>query len=301
MAHHKSNRPPNHHGKGKPPRRKPSNHQRAESKHPQIEINLQNPGGKLYEQKELSLALQVHARTLETDIESRLSHSDISVPRADIPDLTLKSDIAELANTWLPLLDKALFFDLVRRGMREHDQIVIYAEEDDLEGFCSVLDEGTFISLNMQHATSGRHRSFTQTMLGTLAHEMLHAFFHLYSCDTCSHCKKRQGARKGGDGHSGHGPNWCNAMVKVQKAIQHQVAWNVNTSTAASVALEMRTSGWVPRDDQIQRWELTSVDLHAMARNMEPVNSRWIEQIDTEETEETEDDMPQLVCLCTLM
>ncbi|KAL2073879.1 hypothetical protein VTL71DRAFT_11205 [Oculimacula yallundae] len=285
MARRKGN-----HGKGKSSRKGSSKAHRGESaKHPQITDRLQNPSGKIYKQKELSFALQVNANRLYAEVQDRLSHADIAILRGDIPDVTSKTDLTRLLNIWLRILDKALFFNLIRRGIRKQDPLVVYEKVDDMHGACWSMGKRTYITLN-RLPEYNQHGSIAQCFIGTLAHEMLHAFFHLYSCESCSHCKKRMGARKGGEGKLGHGPTWCNAIVKIQKALQLQLGWEVNTYHARSIAIEMRNSGWVPRDDQIERWELTEFDLEAMAEDEED-----------DEDNEWEDDEQQLFCLCTTM
>ncbi|KAH7305109.1 hypothetical protein BKA65DRAFT_486158 [Rhexocercosporidium sp. MPI-PUGE-AT-0058] len=247
------------------------------SRHPQIEENLDNPGRKRYKEKELSYALMTNARTFGAHVGGRLNRQEISILRSPIPDVTSKPELLELALVWFDILDKAFFFKILRNGMRRKKPIVIYHDEEQkVDGYCSCLGPSTYISLNIfRSRTRWTEGSAGECIIDTLTHEMLHGFLHIFSC-TCKHCGKRSIARKGGCGISGHGANWCNAMDEIESAIQKQVQWNVDAGIAENLAIEMKSSGWQPRDDQVERWQLDGIELAELADDSEEFERRLI-------------------------
>jgi hypothetical protein len=89
--------------------------------------------------------------------------------------------------------------------------------------------------------------------LCVLLHEMLHAFFYIYSCK-CTNCRSQKPALHGGVGASGHGPAWVDAAYALQMAFQELVSWEVFLGIPKSVQLETRVSGWKPDLEQRRRW-----------------------------------------------
>ncbi|KAH7408018.1 hypothetical protein BKA64DRAFT_640929 [Cadophora sp. MPI-SDFR-AT-0126] len=211
---------------------------------------------------------------LTLEVRFRLKRWQYHIMTGEIPHVTSEPDFLELATTWLRIFDHAFFFNLVRSGLNQQNPIKIYYDDSDerANGYCT---HGCFIikptiSLNTyRDDDDGSASSLARDMIGVLLHEMLHAFLWLYCCE-CDECDKRTVSGKGHSGQSGHGPNFINALNAIEEAFQDHIQWEVDGGIMQSLALEMATSGWVSRDDQLQRWGIDYQDLVASAEEMEP-------------------------------
>lgn len=85
-----------------------------------------------------------------------------------------------------------------------------------------------------------------------LLHEMLHAFFCIYSC-RCTSCEAHKSASQGGVG-AGHGPAWMDAAHTVEMAFQGLVSWKVFLALPISAQTEARVSAWQPNFEQKHKW-----------------------------------------------
>ncbi|KAH6678166.1 hypothetical protein B0J14DRAFT_582087 [Halenospora varia] len=89
-------------------------------------------------------------------------------------------------------------------------------------------------------------------LVNFLLHQMVHAFFSLYSC-SCQDCVDKVAPSLGGLGPR-HGIPRLEAMVYVELALGNLVSWKVATTDAESIALKMAMSCWVPKLHQLERW-----------------------------------------------
>jgi len=58
-------------------------------------------------------------------------------------------------------------------------------------------------------------------------------------------------------------------MNAIEEAFQDHVQWEVEGGMLESLALEMATSGWFPRDDQLERWGINPHELLSVAEEIE--------------------------------
>ena len=246
-------------------RQRSSGKSRKSSHHPSILDNLDDPQGRRYKEIDLSSAVKQHADTFWSEIDTRLKSWEIAALRGDIPHVTSQHDFLQLAKKWARIFDHAFFFNLARKGLRKPDPIVMYHDDQEgVHGFVLPTDR-PFISLNMHSAIDdGSPGCAARHMIGTLLHEMLHAFLVIYTCQ-CKRCENvavygGTGARK----HI-HGPPWINAMIPLERALQSQVRWKVEACTYDSVGKEIVETGWAPRDDQLRGW---GVDPEYLRRSM---------------------------------
>lgn len=228
--------------------------------HPRITDRLPIAERQIYEANELSQALWENAKKFRAQIGAHLDHDEIGILRSPVIDIKPEADseaeFLALAKTWFGILDKAFFFNLLSDKMKAPDPIVIFHNAVcKIDGQCHYLEEMSCISLNICQGYVKESKSSTaQLMIGTLLHEMVHAFFYIFSCK-CTSCDAHAN-RKGGRGILSHGVHWCNSMYAIQSALTDQIKWTVDTGIAESVALEMNSSCWTPRSDQIERWNL---------------------------------------------
>lgn len=246
----------------------------SSSGHPKITDELDNPRGKKYREKDLSFALCRNARGFDSDVRFRLKRWQFGIMKAEIPHITSEEDLLELVTTWIRIFDHAFFFNLVRRDLDQQNPIEIYydANKEHRQGLSTpgYFITKPFISLNSYVSHDDGTTGFVaRSTLSTLLHEMVHTFLDLYSCQ-CTECQKHTVSRNGFSGQSGHGPNWANAMNAIEEAFQDHVQWEVEGGVLESLALEMATSGWVPRDDQLERWGIDRHELKSVAEDIEP-------------------------------
>ncbi|PVH81808.1 hypothetical protein DL98DRAFT_623049 [Cadophora sp. DSE1049] len=279
------------------------------SGHPKITNHLQNPQGKRYREKELSFEVQQNANTFCSQIDTRLKRWEVAIMRGNIPHVTSQPDFLEIAMIWLRIFDHAFYFNLVRKGLRDKNPIVVYHnDKDDMLGFVAPTSQ-PFISLNMHFPhDDGSPGCVARQMIATLLHEMLHVFLLLYTCE-CNSCEKRATSRKRGGVKHKHGATWVNAMVPLERALQSQVRWKVETNTFNSVLMKMVGSGWVPRDDELERWGIDrSYLMYAVSLAPESRGTKAIQAMlantEQEDEVENEDEVQydgKLICICSVM
>lgn len=91
--------------------------------------------------------------------------------------------------------------------------------------------------------------------IGTMLHEMLHAFFDIYACKCWKRCHEKFQDPVDGVGLSGHGAKWCEAMKAIGSRAQADLkAGKLRVAFGASVGHEIKTSGWHPSEDQREEW-----------------------------------------------
>ncbi|KAH8597509.1 hypothetical protein B0O99DRAFT_703451 [Bisporella sp. PMI_857] len=82
--------------------------------------------------------------------------------------------------------------------------------------------------------------------VGVLLHEMLHVFFHLYTCH-CQKCDRRTYETNG----YGHGKQWQRAAKLLEVFLASELNTNINLMRYASLGREIAISGksWTPLSD----------------------------------------------------
>lgn len=203
----------------------------------------------------------------------RLKRWQFTIIKGEIPHITSEEDLLELATTWIRIFDHAFFFNLVRRGLDQQSPIKTYHDDSNghRQGFSTpgYFIVKAYISLNSYVSHDDGTTGFVaRSTISTLLYEMVHVFLALYSCQ-CTECQRHTVSRNGISGQSGHGPNWANAMNAIEEAFQDHVQWEVEGGMLESLALEMATSGWFPRDDQLERWGINPHELLSVAEEIE--------------------------------
>ena len=225
----------------------------SSSGHPKTTDDLDNPRGKKYREKDLSSALCRNARSLRRRSSGTRNNLD-------------------------PYLRPCILFQSrsERSGLDQQSPSKTYHDDSNghRQGFSTpgYFIIKPYISLNSYVSHDDGTTGFVaRSTISTLLHEMVHVFLALYSCQ-CTDCQRHTISRNGISGQSGHGPNWANAMNAIEEAFQDDVQWEVEGGMLESLALEMATSGWVPRDDQLERWGIDPHELLSVAEEIEPAD-----------------------------
>jgi len=85
-----------------------------------------------------------------------------------------------------------------------------------------------------------------------VAHAMLHGFLELYSCK-CLNCKCsiKDPSRLG---NTGHGVGFTEALLAIESALNTEIRDGFCCGLSQGIYREMNTSGWIPNQDQLDRW-----------------------------------------------
>ncbi|CZT09151.1 uncharacterized protein RCO7_04033 [Rhynchosporium graminicola] len=215
--------------------------------HPKIEDDLPNPRQHTYFGRDLARTLRYNA---EKDIETVLADHEINLLQDPIPEVSSTRESKNLMNTYFLIFDQAFFCKLLGKDLKK--RIVIYDDHQNDASLGYYKDGIIHINMTIQDRTG----PLGEKQLAVLLHEMLHAFLDLYTCN-CSKCEKRT-ADQGGFGATGHGSTWANSMIYLQKSLARQVGWDVDCGVERGVYTEMNASGWQPRPEQFERWNIKS-------------------------------------------
>lgn len=173
-----------------------------------------------------------------------------------IPTTGTEEKMAQIVESWFGALDRTFFYSLLTKQIAvevKHRPNVDWwglykpnTVSQDSRGIRStgIRSPANFsawkptININTQ-GLPGSFRNQIKALVGTLLHEMLHAFIDLYSCqclETCLDLNKEQEAI----GISGHADAWSTAMVQLQQALESEVGWEVDVNLDMSLKLEQK-------------------------------------------------------------
>jgi hypothetical protein len=187
-------------------------------------------------------------------IMRRLSDAQKAMLKAPVPRCRSKAALQTLLDEWMKLFDRAFFFEGVRRRW---PKVALVHLGKGVHGVYEHKGRGVCINLDTQGSREYKG-SVEEFRICTLVHEMLHAFVALYTCmERSDGCNVKWHPSMGGEGASGHGPAWANAMIAIQPALQREVRWPVDCAVEISVAYTMSYTGWKPRADQLVRWGMS--------------------------------------------
>jgi len=227
-------------------------HNPGETNHRQFLDDLPKPKPNRYHPRELSYLLQQNANRRKS---SQLSATALHTLRGRVPNCESESEVRKLMTVWLPVLDEIFFFGKVKPhligGVR-----VYHKPHKHVEGMHDIIKAR--IEINTARWEDRPMRA-EYHFINTLLHEMLHAFFAVFTCGRkrCCYRKLRKDPDWGYKGQ-GHGSAWCNAMIKIQENFKEMVPWHVGCGMAVSVMTEMQDERleWQPTEEQLRRWGL---------------------------------------------
>jgi len=214
-----------------------------------------------------------------------LRRHQIDTLHAPIPDC--KDDQANLEHlliTWFDIFNRAFFVEgltfirdqsFARRGLTVREG----RDPRNLFGrFVHRFGEPGMIEINLDVEPDSNFGGSPEEMhIGTLLHEMLHAFLDYCSC-TCRACLNKRSVYRDGSGKTGHGPVWANPMIAMVKALQDQVSWDVEIGMADSIRWEMLESNWEPTQEELISWGLRVTHVSSQFNNKVEEVKREFEQ-----------------------
>ena len=219
-------------------------HDPGKTTHRQFLDEIPNTKRHGYHPKELGYLLQQNANRRKV---SQLTATAQHRLKAPVRMCYQESDAEKLLDEWLPVLDELFFFGAVEPQLKNGIQLF-----NDPKGANEGLynERGSWIKINIGapgHCIGERHCE--RLFLGTLLHEMLHAFLRTFSCT--QKCCTSYAADV-----VGHQAIWCHAMVKLEASFERFVGWDVDCNIPTSVMGDMEKSDWQPREDHLDRWGL---------------------------------------------
>jgi hypothetical protein len=197
-------------------------------------------------------------RIAKSDPFSKLKPYQLDILYSPIPNLHgNEKALIHFLRQWFDIFNSA-FYDGALRTMRDRLYLVTDEAGSDKGIFWlhTPLDKSqiwirkNYVPLSFEKITQ------EESFLGTLVHEMLHAFLRFYTCD-CKPCKNLEHPSVGGFGTTGHGPCWIDPMLAIGQALQNAVQWRVQVGVIPSIKYEMRESNWEPTMQEIRRWDIT--------------------------------------------
>ena len=170
----------------------------------------------------------------------------------EFPEWAAPEDIHLLLANYFKIFDWTLFFG----SLQDNINFNTYSSESE-EGarFGSYQSYDNSVNINI-HPIRAKAGSFQQRMRGYLAilvHEQLHAFIGIYSCHCVGACHNRA-QDPTVCGKSGHGALWCDAMIAIQDRLTTDLGWDLDCAITGGVKEEMKTTGWEPTHEQLERW-----------------------------------------------
>jgi hypothetical protein len=204
----------------------------------------------------------------------KLRRHEIDTLHAPIPKCNdNQNSLEQLIMAWFDIFNRTFFaggLTLIRDRVFAKRGLAMRNGRDprDLFGrFVHKSGERGMLEINLSVTPDSTYGgSMEQVHIGTLLHEMLHAFFDYYSC-TCQVCLNKRSVYQGGSGKSGHGPAWANSMIAMAKAVQDQVSWDVDIGMMDSIEREMLESNWEPTKEELRRWGLGTSHLNSQVSN----------------------------------
>lgn len=92
--------------------------------------------------------------------------------------------------------------------------------------------------------------------IGAVAHEVLHAFLRIYTCDCWKRCCEENRDRSC-LGRTGHGEKFLEVLEAMEEKLSSDLGLGkIVCGIQAGVGREMSVTGWKPSEAQIERWEL---------------------------------------------
>ena len=258
--------------------------------HPLFELDLHSPSGpirNMYQVKNLSKFI---TNSANQPIHPKLTPRQrkiLSRPAKDCERTSIA--LQEVLMDMLPLLDHCFFSgSLLKRlnGVRFYGNPS--TEEKDSQQEEKYKDDRSYfnkttgviwINIFMQQRPLG---TMTEQYTFALLHEMIHAFFHFYTCPgCCDDCTRETWAWEG----CGHWDAWMDAAVSVERCWDEQVGWDVDLGVWQALEAEVRDSRgkWRPTDGDLQRWGLERGKVEGQFK-------RCFEEAKTKEREEMKEE-----------
>ncbi|ESZ97299.1 hypothetical protein SBOR_2327 [Sclerotinia borealis F-4128] len=122
--------------------------------------------------------------------------------------------------------------------------------------------------------------------LGTMLHEMVHAFFSIYVCKCNTVCRDKV-LEFEQSGHTGHGMNWQNAARSIERFVRHGLRLDIRLGREEALGLEL-----VMADKQLWLVDLEKLgmDEEVVDREMDWYASIFIEELEERKRIEREND-----------
>lgn len=174
----------------------------------------------------------------------QFTETDKAMLSSPFPKNPTEDELKALLSSWFRLLNSWLFGNTLSGTALIVENGSLKGAEEGLEGI--YIDKTETIKLY--------HHSTVELQIGTLLHEMVHAFVHQYSCQNRC-CIPLNLAALGGEGkcEHGHGPAWADCIVHLSSILQQTVDWEVDVGTIDSVKLSMCHERYQPNKEQLER------------------------------------------------
>jgi hypothetical protein len=168
-----------------------------------------------------------------------------------------RQEVDVFLQRWIPILDKIFFFGLVQKVLRKVKVTTRthcwWSPSKQFVGYYAnvkiCIGMLTFERCQI-HETQRRG----WVGLGTLVHEMLHAFLQLYGCS----CSGPEGCRQTWRQH--HSLDFFEALSAINRAIKRDLPVDVELTIEVDVAAEMDKGMLIP-EEYITRWGLDEMQL----------------------------------------
>jgi hypothetical protein len=218
--------------------------------HPKPEEDLSIGTIKPYWYHPMDLEMTIRDNSLKPLMSNLLAgRPDLQkVVTTPLPNVMNENIWKPILKGWMMVFDYAYFFNLVEQvtGFPTFTSMAARGIPTESAGIACYDPRNRQLTFDMQafHKDMKFHPRSLEFAVGTMLHEMLHAFQDLYGC-RCHHCRSMH-PNVGGLGATGHGPSWTSSMCELQISLQKAVPWKVCCAIQRSVNHEMRTSGWQP-------------------------------------------------------
>ena len=221
------------------------------SPHPDPRNYLRNLEPSLYSPIDLAAILQDNnAKWISCKLHPRQTEFiwDENISNRVANDLDL-DEFGKLMNDWFAVLDTGYFFGSIRNRIKPIRVYTMATIPEEIHG------KGRYGWSDPSNDTINIVFTGQRTYLeyvGTLLHEMLHAFFQLFACRASLKCQIFLGS-KAGIGH-GHGKLWAETMFSIESAFGRDFPNSLNCGMKRSVIGEMIATGWNPSAEQQTAW-----------------------------------------------
>lgn len=183
---------------------------------------------------------------VENAQNSIFDHHTLSVAQKSL----LRTPLSAFANSDLSTFNRVLveYFRILDDCFFSgalHRAITLEPGYDMQEGapFGEYFTESRVLYLNLRiQGVDVDFEVYLRRRIGTMAHEMVHAFLDVFSC-ACSDCQVFMGSQDG-VGRGGHGVLWCDSMSFVARWIERDLGWECSAGIGESLQLDREAGFW---------------------------------------------------------
>jgi hypothetical protein len=215
-----------------------------------------------------------YSRAVELDL---LKHFKARLPRTKLGNIT-QEKILPLPKKWFKIFDTIFFHGSLEDRIKIDVFVAKTRDESFIHGCYYTIQRKISINLIPNGVRKyGFRGTPVQYYISTLLHEMLHAFFTIFSC-VCEDCKSKEAASKGGLGATGHGPVWMKTCRALEMTLRELTPWHVHLGISNSAYVEEHNSGWQPNFEQRREWGIR-IPNHRYSPESMPTESKPHRQV----------------------